>query len=75
MVAPIFAPGPIWVLPMPVQYDDELKAYYERMRARGKHYNVALCATATRLLERTYDILAEGREQETESQDQLIGTG
>jgi transposase len=57
------------------QYDDELKAYYERMRARGKHYNVALCATAARLLERVYDILAEGKEQETESQDQLIGTG
>jgi len=57
------------------QYDPELKVYYERMRARGKHYNVALCATAARLLERTYDILAEGREQKTESQDQLVGTG
>jgi transposase len=57
------------------QYDTELKAYYKRMRARGKHYNVALCATAARLLERTYDILAEGRKEETESQEQLICTG
>jgi transposase len=57
------------------QYDDELKAYYERMKARGKHYNVAVCATAARLLERAYDILAEGRKQETESQEHLIGTG
>lgn len=57
------------------QYDPELKAYYERMRARGKHYNVALCATAARLLERAYDIFSEGRKQETESQDQLTGTG
>jgi len=57
------------------QYDPELKAYYERMRARGKHYNVALCATAARLLERTYDVLSERREEKTESQDQLVGTG
>ena len=57
------------------QYDPELKAYYERMRARGKHYNVAMCATAARLLERTYDVLKERREEETESQDQLVGTG
>ncbi len=57
------------------QYDPELKAYYERMRARGKHYNVALCATAARLLERAHDVLSERREEETESQDQLVGTG
>ena len=57
------------------QNDDELKEYYERMRRRGKHYNVALCATAARLLERAYDVLAERREEETESQDQMICTG
>lgn len=37
------------------QYDPQLRAYYEGMRARGKHYNVALCATAARLLERCHD--------------------
>ncbi len=57
------------------QYDDELREYYERMRKRGKHYNVALCATAARLLERAYDVLAERREEETESHGQLSGTG
>jgi transposase len=57
------------------QNDAELKEYYERMRKRGKHYNVALCATAARLLERIYDVLAERREEETESQDQMICTG
>jgi transposase len=57
------------------QYDDELREYYERMRKRGKHYNVALCATAARLLERAYDVLAERREEKTESHDQLTGTG
>ena len=57
------------------QNDTELKEYYERMRKRGKHYNVALCATAARLLERIYEVLAERREKETESQDQMICTG
>jgi transposase len=57
------------------QYDDELREYYERMRKRDKHYNVALCATAARLLERAYGVLMERREEETESQDQLTRTG
>ncbi len=57
------------------QNDRELKEYYERMRKRGKHYNVALCATAARLLERIYDVLTERREEEAESQDQMICTG
>jgi transposase len=39
------------------QYDDELGRYYSAMRARGKHYNVALCATAARLLERCHKVL------------------
>lgn len=48
------------------QYDDELKSFYERMRKRGKHYNLALCATAARLLERVYDILSERSVETTE---------
>jgi transposase len=39
------------------QYDDELKAYYEHLRERGKHYNVALCATAARLLVRAHELM------------------
>jgi hypothetical protein len=57
------------------QYDPQLKAYYERMRERGKHYNVALCATAARLLERAYDVLSQGEINEVESQDQMICSG
>jgi len=32
-----------------------------RLRARQKQPNVALCATAARLLERVYDVMAERR--------------
>jgi transposase len=44
------------------QYDDDLKRFYQRMRKRGKHYNLATCATAARLLERAYEILSEAEE-------------
>jgi transposase len=37
--------------------DPCLKSYYDRLRARGKHYNTALCATAARLLERCHEML------------------
>ena len=58
------------------QYDPELKAYYQRMRANGKHYLTAMCATAARLLERVYEILSEQvGETEKESQAQSVGTG
>ena len=57
------------------QYDPELKAYYQGLRDRGKHYNVALCATAARLLERAYDVLSQGGENEMESLDQKIRSG
>ncbi|NIO29884.1 MAG: hypothetical protein GTO29_15175 [Candidatus Latescibacteria bacterium] len=52
-----------------------LKAYFDRMRKRGKHYNVALCATAARLLERVYNILSQGEINEEESQDQMTCSG
>lgn len=57
------------------QYDPELKAYYHRMRDRGKHYNVALCATAARLLEKAYEALSQGGVNEMESPDQKICSG
>lgn len=57
------------------QYDPELKAYYHHMRDRGKHYNLALCATAARLLERVYDVLKQGGMNEMESLDQKICSG
>ena len=57
------------------QYDPELRDYYQRMKARGKHYNVALCATAARLLERAYDVLSQGGENEMESLVQKTCSG
>jgi len=57
------------------QYDPELKSYYQGLRGRGKHYNVAMCATAARLLERAYDVLSQGGENEMESLDQKIRSG
>jgi transposase len=57
------------------QYDPELKMYYQRLRKRGKHYNVAMCATAARLLERVYEVLLKGGINEAESQDQMIFSG
>lgn len=42
-------------------HDEALKCYHDRLRARHKQPNVALCATAARLLERVYDVMAERR--------------
>ena len=59
------------------QYDPELKGYYDRLRANGKHYLTAMCATAARLLEKAHARLAEHAEegQNKESPTQSIGTG
>jgi transposase len=57
------------------QYDPELKAYYHRMKDQGKHYNVALCATAARLLERMYDVLSQGGVNEAEAQNRTVSAG
>lgn len=42
-------------------HDEALKCYHDRLRARHKQANVVLCATAARLLERVYDVMAERR--------------
>ncbi len=44
-----------------IQYDSELKAFYQRKRAEGKHYNVAIGAVCRKLLDRIYVILKEQR--------------
>jgi transposase len=50
------------------QYDDDLKRYYAHMRHRGKHYNVAMCATAARLLVRAHELmLSQGGEVDSRS--------
>jgi transposase len=57
------------------QYDPDLKAYYVHLRRRRKHHNVALCATAARLLERCHEMLSEEVPSERESSGQIPCTG
>ena len=56
-------------------YDSELKAYYRAMRKRDKHHLVAVCATAARLLEKAYVMLAGDVGTEKESRAQSLNTG
>jgi transposase len=57
------------------QRDPELQAYFRRLTRRGKHYNLAMCATAARLLERAYAMLSEEVRATRESPDHLVSTG
>lgn len=43
------------------QYDPELKAYYDRKRAEGKHHNTVIGAICRKLLARIYVVLKEER--------------
>jgi transposase len=46
---------------MAIQYDTELKAYYQRKRTEGKHHGTALGAVCRKLLGRIYVVLKEQR--------------
>ena len=46
---------------MAILYDAELKAYYQRKRAEGKHHGTALGAICRKLLARIYIVLKEQR--------------
>jgi len=46
---------------MAIQYDPELKAYYQAKRAEGKHHGTALGAVCNKLISRIYIILKEQR--------------
>ena len=46
---------------MAIRYDSELKAYYDRKRAEGKHHGTVLGAICRKLLARIYVILKEQR--------------
>jgi transposase len=39
------------------QYDPELHAFYARLRKRGKHHKLAICALAAKLLRRCFAVL------------------
>ena len=47
-----------------IRFDPQLKAYYQKRRAEGKHHNVILGAISRRLLNRIYVILKENRPYE-----------
>ncbi|MCP5098306.1 MAG: IS110 family transposase, partial [Chloroflexi bacterium] len=47
-----------------IRFDPQLKAYYQKRRAEGKHHNVILGAVSRRLLNRIYVILKENRPYE-----------
>ena len=52
-------------------YDPELAAFYGRLRKRGKHHKVAICALAAKVLRRCFAILRAGRAYEVEHQSHL----
>ncbi len=49
---------------MAIQYDDELRAYYDRKRTEGKSHGTALGAVCRKLLIRVYIVLKEHRPYE-----------
>jgi len=49
---------------MAALYDPQLKAYYQRKKAEGKHHGTAIGAVARKLLSRIFIILKEGRPYE-----------
>jgi transposase len=50
------------------QYDPELAAFYGRLRKRGKHHKVAICALAAKVLRRCFAILKADRPYVVEHQ-------
>ncbi len=51
------------------QRDPELKAFYERLRAKGKHHNAALTAVAHKLARRYWAVMTHQRPYETRLPD------
>jgi len=49
---------------MAIQYDDELRAYYDRKRKEGKAHGTALGAVCRKLITRVYIVLKENRPYE-----------
>jgi transposase len=43
------------------RFDPELKAYFEKKRAEGKHYTVAVCAVARKMCGRIYSTVKQDR--------------
>lgn len=43
------------------RHDPQLKAYYQKKRAEGKHHTVAVCAVARKMCERIYSTVSHNR--------------
>jgi transposase len=52
-----------------IMHDPELKAWYEKKKAQGKHYNVCMCAIARKLLLRVWKVWQEQRQYEVRDPD------
>jgi transposase len=53
---------------MAIQYDDELRGYYDRKRKEGKSHGTALGAVCRKLITRVYIVLKENRPYEVRAQ-------
>jgi len=53
---------------MAIQYDDELRTYYDRKRSEGKSHGTALGAVCRKLITRIYIVLKENRPYEVRPQ-------
>lgn len=53
---------------MAIQYDDELRGYYDRKRKEGKSHGTALGAVCRKLITRVYIVLKENRPYEVRTQ-------
>lgn len=52
-------------------YDPELRAFHQRLTARGKHYKQASCALAAKILRRCFAVLREQRPYRVNGADAL----
>jgi transposase len=53
---------------MAIQYDDELRVYYDRKRKEGKSHGTALGAVCRKLITRVYIVLKENRPYEVRTE-------
>lgn len=52
-----------------IMFDPELKAWYEKKKAQGKHYNLCMCAIARKILLRVWACWKEQREYQIKQVD------
>jgi transposase len=53
-------------------YDPELAAFYQRLKRRGKHHKLAICALSAKLLRRCFAVLRSGGEYRVGQSIELV---